>query len=310
MPGATPYGCHEGSRSEYLAQYVFASWGTAVAIPHQEDHGVDLACTLMERVGKNYLAKSPYTAQVKSEFEPVVFKGEEAVRWVVEHPLPLFLCVVEKRLARLSVYHTFPRFYVWAYGQWPDRLEMTPEPPTPGKLGRCSEATTGDYCFSLGQPILSFTVPDMLDDDFWAKAKRAFTHWVNAENDNLTRIRMGLPKCRKPASYRTNDDGDVSWVETWLLFPDGRQFALATSRLKETLEWVAAQLYRGQDIGGVAKAALLHRHLFPDDRLGNPIYPVEQALNERLGETTRQHAGVDRLAAVLDAALTEQGKVE
>src|SRR6516165_9818600 len=96
MPGATAYGFHEGSRSEYLAQYAFASWGTAVAIPHQEDHGIDLTCTLMERVRNRYLAQSPYTVQVKSNFEPVVFEGADTVRWLIEHPLPLFLCVVDK----------------------------------------------------------------------------------------------------------------------------------------------------------------------------------------------------------------------
>ena len=53
MPASVAYGFHEGSRSEYLAQYVFASWGTAVAIPHQEDHGIDLNCTLMELVGRH-----------------------------------------------------------------------------------------------------------------------------------------------------------------------------------------------------------------------------------------------------------------
>src|SRR4051794_34702011 len=82
MPGEKPFGCHEGSRSEYLAQYAFASWGTAVVIPQQEDHGLDLHCTLMEQVGRRFLAKCPYTVQVKSELKPVVFDGKDAVRWV------------------------------------------------------------------------------------------------------------------------------------------------------------------------------------------------------------------------------------
>ena len=136
MPGAVSYGFHEGSRSEILAQYVFGSWGTAVVIPHQEDHGIDLTCTLMERVGNRYLARSPYTVQVKSTMDPVVFEGKEAVRWVIEHPLPLYLCVVDKSSCRVSVYHTLPRFYAWALGLWPDHLEMVPEPVVPGQNGK------------------------------------------------------------------------------------------------------------------------------------------------------------------------------
>jgi hypothetical protein len=42
--GAIAPNAHEGSRSEYLAQYVFASFGAAVALPHQEDSGIDLHC--------------------------------------------------------------------------------------------------------------------------------------------------------------------------------------------------------------------------------------------------------------------------
>jgi hypothetical protein len=42
---------HEGSRSEYLAQYVFSSFGTAIPVPHQEDTGLDMYCTLLERIG-------------------------------------------------------------------------------------------------------------------------------------------------------------------------------------------------------------------------------------------------------------------
>ena len=38
--GSIAANLHEGSRSEYLAQYVFSSFGTAVPIPHQEDTGL------------------------------------------------------------------------------------------------------------------------------------------------------------------------------------------------------------------------------------------------------------------------------
>ena len=35
MVGAIAANLHEGSRSEYLAQYVFASFGTAVSVPNE-----------------------------------------------------------------------------------------------------------------------------------------------------------------------------------------------------------------------------------------------------------------------------------
>ncbi len=110
--GAIAPNAHEGSRSEYLAQYVFASFGAAVAIPHQEDSGIDLHCTLTERVGQRAWPRSYFSVQVKSTTDAWDFK--DAVQWLIEYPLPLFLCVVDKASTRLRVYHTCPRLYSWA----------------------------------------------------------------------------------------------------------------------------------------------------------------------------------------------------
>src|SRR5689334_25386395 len=73
---------HEGSRSEYLAQFVFSSFGTSVPIPHQEDTGLDLYCTLMERVDQRAWPRAYYSVQVKSTLDPWVFVSGESVRWL------------------------------------------------------------------------------------------------------------------------------------------------------------------------------------------------------------------------------------
>src|SRR5947207_910151 len=87
---------HEGSRSEYLAQYIFSGFGTAVPVPHQEDTGLDIYCTLLERVGRRAWPLAYYSVQVKSTMDRWIFDGAESVRWIIEHPLPIFLCVVNK----------------------------------------------------------------------------------------------------------------------------------------------------------------------------------------------------------------------
>src|SRR5215469_679933 len=97
--GAVAVNFHEGSRSEYLAQYVFASFGTAIPIPHQEDSGIDLYCTLTERIGRRAWPRAYFAVQVKSAMDDWIFDGEESIRWLVEHPLPLFLCIVDKSQA-------------------------------------------------------------------------------------------------------------------------------------------------------------------------------------------------------------------
>jgi len=72
MTGSIAANLHEGSRSEYLAQFVFSSFGTAVPVPHQEDSGLDIYCTLLEPLGKRSWPRAYYSVQVKSTMEPWV----------------------------------------------------------------------------------------------------------------------------------------------------------------------------------------------------------------------------------------------
>lgn len=305
MPGAVAFGCHEGSRSEYLAQYVFGSWGTAVAIPHHEDHGIDLTCTLMERVGKRYLARSPYTVQVKSNLDPVVFKDSEAVRWLIDHPLPLFLCVVDKASARLSVYHTFPRFHAWANGTLPARIELAPAPAVPQAVG-CLHKEGDAY---VVWPILDFNVGQMLDDAFWERIREVFKRWVELENENLTRIRAGVPSCRLPMEYLVNEGWGGGWQEVCHLQPGEDLLRRSGQHLKSCIEAAASRMEHGGDLRGAALAALLYRHLFPEEHF-SPMLTVNWTISKSLGRADDPLAGVVRLAEAVDGVLAERRAVE
>lgn len=61
---------HEGTRSEYLAHYVFSSFGTSVPVPHPEDTGIDLHCSLTETIGQRIWPVEYYMVQVKCSDEP------------------------------------------------------------------------------------------------------------------------------------------------------------------------------------------------------------------------------------------------
>jgi hypothetical protein len=80
MVGSIAANLHEGSRSEYLAQFVFSSFGTAIPVPHQEDSGLDIYCTLLERDGQRAWPHAYYSVQVKSTMDPWVFSSPESVR--------------------------------------------------------------------------------------------------------------------------------------------------------------------------------------------------------------------------------------
>src|SRR2546426_6673261 len=185
MVGALATNLHEGSRSEYLAQYIFASFGTSVPVPHQEDTGVDLYCTLTEAIGPRSWPRAYFAVQVKSTMDSWRLDGAESVRWLVEHPLPLFLCVVEKRQARIRVYHTSPRFYVWSMPPLPDRLELV---PTTESEGRCTQ-WEGGSTFSLSAPVIHASVQELLRDDFHENMTEVLRSWIDIDTANLDRLK-------------------------------------------------------------------------------------------------------------------------
>jgi hypothetical protein len=262
MSGAVAYGLHEGSRSEYLAEYAFASWGTVAAVPHHEDQGIDLHCTLMERVGKRFLAKSPYTVQVKSNRDPLEFEGH-ALRWLIEHPLPFFLCVVDKKSARLSVYHTLSRFFAWVSKR--ERVVVVAEPPVSGKETRFFDDTPSRAEeISLGQPIIDFTVDQMLDDEFWGRLRKIFEEWVGIENENLFSVRAKLPTCTAPTWYKTNEKLPSSGrFQVGRLDLGRERFSEVAASAEDQLSWLAEHYREHGDAVGAAKAYLFLRHVYP-----------------------------------------------
>src|SRR6266568_4771 len=66
MTGATAAGFHEGNRSEIFADYLFSAWGTVTPARRQSDYGLDLYCTLTERVGQRARVREYFSVQVKS----------------------------------------------------------------------------------------------------------------------------------------------------------------------------------------------------------------------------------------------------
>jgi hypothetical protein len=203
---------HEGSRSEYLAQYVFSSFGTAIPVPHQEDSGLDMYCTLLKRDGQRAWPQAYYSVQVKSTMDPWVFGSAESVRWIIEHPLPIFLCIVQKSQARILVYHTTPRFAAWILPIHRDRLELVP--------GREKRAKTVDggwvtgESFNLRAPILNFTIQELLKDTFRDKVVKVLKFWIDFDVENLFRIKSGIHQFRVPHEYETNSTKITGMVIT------------------------------------------------------------------------------------------------
>lgn len=202
MTGTLANNPHEGSRSEYLAQYALSALGTVAPVPHQEDTGIDLYCTLLERHGKVSFPTDYYCAQVKSDTTEWRLETKKAVEWLVTNPLPLLLCIVIKREARILVYPTLPRFDVWRQPPLPSRLYF--------KLHRNARGTIGQYDEKTGEvpvyaPALNFTITEMLERNWAVNAKAVLQSWLHWDRINLASVVTRVPTYTvPPLSYSTN----------------------------------------------------------------------------------------------------------
>jgi hypothetical protein len=280
MTGSIAANLHEGSRSEYLAQFVFSGFGTAIPVPRQEDSGLDIYCTLLEPVGQRAWPRAHYSVQVKSTMKPWVFDGAESVRWIIEHPLPIFLCIVQKAKARILVYHTTPRFAVWALPTQPHRLVLIPGTKT--KAYTVNWAGDAGDTFKLEAPILNFTIQEILDPEFRAHVADVLKFWIDYDMENLFRIKSGIHHFRVPHDYETNTKKFKGWTGQGGNFRE-ESLPLAQSRLRELLGHIATHYYRRGDMVNAAIYAMALRQLSPQGWSGPwPFDPHDPLLHGKL----------------------------
>jgi hypothetical protein len=233
---------------------------------------------------------------------PWNFDSQESVRWLVEHPLPLFLCVIDKSTARVRLYHTLSRFLVWATGALPDSLELVPEDGSQGQSTQWSDGTT----FSLSAPIIDRTINELLDDGVWAQARSVIDFWLQAEQRNLARFAMNVPVFSMPSGYETNTTTITGTVFQGSSLPHRLDGVRAS--LGELLPWLADAYWYQDDLRGMARAALLLRFLFPEYQ--GPETPdahfAHPAINKALGLKPKYvYEGVDLLARRFDEMLRQ-----
>jgi hypothetical protein len=304
--GSTVYGFHEGTRSEYFAQCVLSTFGTSVPVPHPEDTGIDFYCTLAERIDQLIWAKASYSVQVKSE-GVWVLEGRESVDWLIKHPLPLFLGVMDKNTLTFRIYHTAPRFYPWGLGDSPDRLELTMTHETVGQ----STQWIGEYKFSL-VPILCIEMAQLASDDAYAQnARDVLEYWIAVENRNLARMMVDLRVWEMPDKYETNGLPKSGRVSQWLARPSPELMNNSVRSLAQQLEILGRQFHDTGNYIAAVEAALLFRHLtksfpaaFDNQRTpGGLLTHLAMSLNNTLGKNRYVFDGLDQLQSLLESTV-------
>ncbi len=258
MPGSYAGNLKEGSRSELLADYLFSQLGAVTPVRRQDDIGVDLYCTLSDRIGPLNVVRDYFVVQVKSGLDPWLFKDELSVKWLVEYPNPLFLACVDKKKGSVAVYHVMPRFHLWALGTLPKELSLQPEEYKDGTFVRWE---SGEF-FSLSAPIIHATISDLTNDDTMDHLGAVLRHWVSIDRDNCDLIRQGLLRFRMPDSYRVNEIPARAIGELGYAMPEPKFLDRGIARLAESAECIGGQLFRLGDRSGALRALLLVYHLW------------------------------------------------
>ena len=208
---------HQGSRTEYLAQYFFSGLGSAVPVPHQEDSGIDLYCTLGTpdpNEPRRLLCGHPFYVQVKSKANPIEYTNQQAIEWLTSLPQPYFICVVTQQTLGIQIYHSLPIFFVTMQRQLPEKLVFelgenhhwaTTDEENKGNWPlKIYDSKSGK--FSVTAPILDFTMADIVgSDDWYAKAHQILESWLKLSEFNIAMRTVGLPIVRYPDKYKTNE---------------------------------------------------------------------------------------------------------
>lgn len=198
--GSLAANLHEGSRSEYLAQYALSALGMAAPIPRQEDVGIDLQCALAKRVGQLLVVDQYYLVQVKSTVEDWTYESADSVRWLCAHRHPIFYVRVHKKKNRMDVYQTAEVVHLHAH-QCVEKVILVPDspPPTFDYLDEASIVKIG-----LGPPILSFGLAEVAQPDWQERARDVLRSWIEVDQDNIDHKRYGLRIFAFPQTYKTN----------------------------------------------------------------------------------------------------------
>ena len=299
---------HEGSRSEYLAQYMFSAFGTAVPVPHQEDTGLDIYCTLLEPAGRRAWPRAHYSVQVKSTMDPWIFDGAESVRWLIEHPLPIFLCIVNKAEARLLIYHTTPRFAAWILPLHKSRLELIPGTEREAQPVSWEHGSR----FELRAPILSFTIQEALDDSFRQKIATVLKWWIDFDMENIFRIKCGNHHFRVPYQYKTNHADIVGGMTEFGGPFSEPSITRANAVVTELIGRLATHCFRHDRLASAAIYAAVLRQLAPTSVQGEFTphdYSLHTTLNNRfeMSPPTYQYQAVDSLRQLLVDRLADRG---
>lgn len=203
--GLLAYNFREGYRSEYLAHYIFSSFGPAIAVTREDDFGLDLICNIAKREGKVQLVKSSYGVQIKSTGTAFKFTKKEAIKWLFHLDFPLLLAEIDKANLIIKIFSTWSlNWFLLGIdssndSSWPSEISLMPS--STDAFGD-PNLTTGEI--PIGKPILEFSVNDLTDDTKKEYFQNVLEEWIELDKKNYFVRKAGIATFFGYTKYETN----------------------------------------------------------------------------------------------------------
>jgi len=144
--------------AEGLAIQMFRPFSAIAEVEREEDHGIDLIATLLQRDGLSMVAEDSFLVQVKTHTAAsFVFKGE-GIKWLCQLQLPYFPVIANLNDATVAL-------YTLNSSQW-----ILHNCVVEKFVFRVEDEMDDIDDFSLGKPLMQWSISDCAHVDFpkWA----------------------------------------------------------------------------------------------------------------------------------------------
>ena len=197
MPGIRDRNLRSGDLHEELGIFLLRSVALVAPVPRQEDVGNDAFVTLVRPEGtRRLLSDISFLVQLKAaSISKVPFCGEDAITWITNLEIPLFIGRVDFQTCSISLYTTQRLHQILLEDSY-DEIYLL--------LDSASESSANRIRFvNIGPPVHTWSLTNLVQQDFLEKTfsvlrphvegLRINRHWRDLRYQQLLKWETGQP---------------------------------------------------------------------------------------------------------------------
>jgi len=201
----------QGFRAEYLAKYIISEFGPCERINPENDYGLDLIATIMEKVGSGGFVSSMYGIQVKSGKARFHYSGERLIDWIRAYNIPLLMCRADREEGRIRLYSTWTLHHLILQTASTDIKQIYFEEEYGDKSTLHMPETKGDTAIIwLGPPIIEISAVELHKTPHVEELCKTLAEWITFDAMNYFRRKADIPIIFGYLNWETNKSLDKS----------------------------------------------------------------------------------------------------